>query len=136
MADRRSRVPQRTYATTLDEQLEQLETDPLLQRFHASRKRLSSDPHRPVYHYVNPEGNLNDPNGFCYWDGRYHLFFQAYPPKISASTGGTPAAMTSCTGATCRWPSTPTRRTSDSAAPPWSRRTASSPATTASTRVP
>ena len=81
MADRRSRVPQRTYATTLEEQLEQLETDPLLQRFQASRQRLSGDPHRPVYHYVNPEGNLNDPNGFCRWQGRYHLFYQAYPPE-------------------------------------------------------
>ena len=81
MADRRSKVPQRTYATTLEEQLEQLDTDPLLQRFHASRQQLSGDPHRPVYHYVNPEGNLNDPNGFCYWQGRYHLFYQAYPPE-------------------------------------------------------
>ena len=76
-----SKVPLRFYATTLDEQLEQLQTDELTLRFAASRKRLSSDPYRPVYHYVNPEGNLNDPNGLCCWQGRYHLFYQAYPPQ-------------------------------------------------------
>jgi len=76
-----SKVPKRTYATTLDEQLKQLKTDEMMLRFAASRKRLSSDPYRPVYHYVNPEGNLNDPNGLCYWQGRYHLFYQAYPPE-------------------------------------------------------
>ena len=76
-----SKVPRSTYATTLDEQLEQLKTDKLMLRFAESRKRLSSDPYRPVYHYVNPEGMLNDPNGLCYWQGRYHLFYQAYPPE-------------------------------------------------------
>ena len=79
--DRRSKVPSRSYPTTLEEQLETLKTDELLKRFNASRGKLSSDPHRPIYHYVNPEGNLNDPNGLCFWQGRYHLFYQAYPPE-------------------------------------------------------
>jgi beta-fructofuranosidase len=76
-----SPVPHAVYTTTLDGQLAQLKTDPLLLRFAASRRRLSSDPYRPIYHYVNPEGNLNDPNGLCYWQGRHHLFYQAYPPE-------------------------------------------------------
>ncbi len=76
-----SKVPQRIYATAQDEQVKQLKTDELMMRFAESRKRLSSDPYRPIYHYVNPEGNLNDPNGLCYWQGRYHLFYQAYPPE-------------------------------------------------------
>lgn len=46
-----------------------------------SREKLSVDRYRPIYHYVNPEGNLNDPNGLCYWKGRWHLFYQAYPPE-------------------------------------------------------
>lgn len=71
----------RTYGATLSEQLEQLQSDPMLERFAASRRRLSVDPYRPLYHYVNPEGNLNDPNGLCFWQGRYHLFYQAYPPE-------------------------------------------------------
>ena len=79
--ERTSKVPSRSYPTTLEEQLETLKTDELLKRFNASRKKLSTDPHRPIYHYVNPEGNLNDPNGLCFWQGRYHLFYQAYPPE-------------------------------------------------------
>ena len=50
-------------------------------RFGASRMRLGGDRYRPAYHYVNPEGNLNDPNGLCFWQGRFHLFYQAYPPE-------------------------------------------------------
>ena len=76
-----SKVPQRSYPITLEEQLEQLETDELTVRFARSRSQLSSDPYRPSYHYVNPEGRLNDPNGLCYWQGRHHLFYQAYPPE-------------------------------------------------------
>ena len=81
MPDRTSRVPSYTFAQTLAEQEAQLRTNPLLLRLQASRKRLASDPHRPIYHYVNPEGNLNDPNGLCFWRGRWHLFYQAYPPE-------------------------------------------------------
>ena len=77
-----SLVPRReSYAGTLPEQLAQLQTDPQVLRFAESRQRLAADPYRPVYHYVNPEGVLNDPNGLCYWQGRYHLFYQAYPPE-------------------------------------------------------
>jgi sucrose-6-phosphate hydrolase SacC (GH32 family) len=41
------------------------------------RERLLSDPHRPGYHFVNPEGIASpfDPNGAIYWKGRYHLFY-------------------------------------------------------------
>jgi len=36
-----------------------------------------SDPHRPTYHFVNPEGRGMpfDPNGAIFWKGRYHLFY-------------------------------------------------------------
>lgn len=77
-----SLVPRReSYSETLPEQLEQLQTDPQVLRFAESRNRLAADPYRPSYHYVNPEGMLNDPNGLCFWQGRYHLFYQAYPPE-------------------------------------------------------
>jgi len=42
---------------------------------------LEKDPHLPIYHFVSPENRLNDPNGLCYWQGRWHLFYQAYPPE-------------------------------------------------------
>ena len=44
-----SNVPQRKYAATLAEQLDQLKTDELMLRFAESRQRLSSDPYRPPY---------------------------------------------------------------------------------------
>lgn len=58
------------------------ETDnSLLQRFAQSRSKLAADPHRPLYHFVSPESTMNDPNGLCFWKGRWHLFYQAYPPE-------------------------------------------------------
>ena len=79
--DYTSKVPHYTFADTLERQEEQLRTNPLLLRFQESRRKLASDPHRPIYHYVNPEGQHNDPNGLCLWQGRWHLFYQAYPPE-------------------------------------------------------
>lgn len=77
----RSRVPSFTFGGTLAEQEAQLKDNILLQRMIASRKAKATDPHRPVYHYVNPENTLNDPNGLCFWKGRWHLFYQGYPPE-------------------------------------------------------
>lgn len=34
---------------------------------------------RPVYHVSPAIGWMNDPNGFSYYDGKYHLFYQYYP---------------------------------------------------------
>ena len=34
---------------------------------------------RPVYHLTPRIGWLNDPNGFSYYGGKYHLFYQYYP---------------------------------------------------------
>ena len=79
--DHTSRVPQYTFADTLEEQEEQLKTNPLLLRMSESRKKLAGDPFRPIYHDVNPEGALNDPNGLCFWQGRWHLFYQWIPPE-------------------------------------------------------
>lgn len=77
----RSKVPFFTFPTTLEEQEAALKINPLMQRLNAYRKKYKNDPHRPIYHYVNPEAMLNDPNGLCYWQGRWHLFYQAYPPE-------------------------------------------------------
>ncbi len=75
-----SPTPRQTFATTLAQQEAQLATNELMLRFAASRKKLSADRYRPAYHFVSPESQLNDPNGLCFWQGRWHLFYQAYPP--------------------------------------------------------
>ena len=74
-------APQFQFPETLAEQEATLRTNSLMQRLLAYRERYEGDPHRPVYHYVNPENTLNDPNGLCFWQDRWHLFYQAYPPK-------------------------------------------------------
>jgi beta-fructofuranosidase len=75
-----SPTPRQIFSGNFSEQEQQLKTNKLMLRFAASRKRLASDPHRPMYHFVSPESQMNDPNGLCFWQGRWHLFYQAYPP--------------------------------------------------------
>ena len=84
----KSPVPKYNFSNTLKEQEAELKKNPLLERFNKSRKKMANDPHRPIYHYVNPEGRLNDPNGLCFWQGRWHLFYQAYPPEYTRQHWG------------------------------------------------
>ena len=81
MTDYRSKVPHYTFPATLAEQQAALENHPMTKRLAAARAAFAGDRHRPIYHYVNPEAMLNDPNGLCFWQGRWHLFYQAYPPE-------------------------------------------------------
>ena len=80
-ADHTSGVTQYSFGDTLAEQEAQLRTNPLLQRFRTTRQAKISDPVRPIYHFCSPDGRLNDPNGLCFWQGRWHLFYQAFPPE-------------------------------------------------------
>ncbi|PKQ45401.1 glycosyl hydrolase family 32 domain protein [Confluentibacter flavum] len=79
--DYTSKVPRFIFDTILHNQELQLKNNPLILRFATSREKLKNDKYRPIYHFVNPEGKLNDPNGLCYWKGNWHLFYQAYPPE-------------------------------------------------------
>ena len=82
MADYTSLVPKYEFPTSsIEEQEAALAANPLLQRMQAARIAFADDRHRPQYHYVNPEAMLNDPNGLCFWQGSWHLFYQAYPPE-------------------------------------------------------
>lgn len=41
-------------------------------------KRINEE-ERPGFHFSTRVGWLNDPNGFSYYDGKYHLFYQYHP---------------------------------------------------------
>ena len=42
-------------------------------------KRVAQSPFRQHYHIQPNTGLLNDPNGFTYFDGKWHLFYQWFP---------------------------------------------------------
>jgi len=44
-----------------------------------SKSNLNDDPYRPIYHFTPQLGWANDPNGFVYYQNRYHLFYQYHP---------------------------------------------------------
>lgn len=75
-----SRIPKFTFPATLDGQLKALQDNPLLAHFAEARASSASNPHKAIYHFVQPEGYLNDPNGLSFWRGNWHLFYQWVPP--------------------------------------------------------
>ena len=48
-------------------------------RFEEEKEREITPDQRPKYHLSTRVGWLNDPNGFCYYQGKYHLFYQYHP---------------------------------------------------------
>lgn len=40
---------------------------------------ISNSRYRLGYHLMAPSGWINDPNGFCYFKGFYHIFYQYHP---------------------------------------------------------
>lgn len=43
------------------------------------RKRDKELPYIPEYHFTAPGGYLNDPCGYCFYNGIYHMFYQFVP---------------------------------------------------------
>ncbi|WP_181686010.1 glycoside hydrolase family 32 protein [Halorhabdus salina] len=66
------------HVTALPDAIEERTSDARVRR-----QRFADDPFRPNYHFFPPGGLLHDPNGAVYWNGRYHLFYQFWPPDIS-----------------------------------------------------
>ena len=40
---------------------------------------VASSAYKNTYHIQPKTGLLNDPNGFSYFNGKYHLFYQVFP---------------------------------------------------------
>ena len=41
--------------------------------------KITNDRYQPRYHIATEGGWLNDPNGLCYFQGYYHVFYQYHP---------------------------------------------------------
>lgn len=50
--------------------------------YEAEHMPLVAKEDRPVFHVTGGIGWINDPNGFCVYQGEYHLFFQYHPYSI------------------------------------------------------
>lgn len=46
------------------------------------QNRKRTDPYQPEIHLTPQKGWMNDPNGFIYFKGKYHIFYQYYPEDI------------------------------------------------------
>ncbi|MBP3334079.1 MAG: glycoside hydrolase family 32 protein [Clostridia bacterium] len=80
MGENKSKLPFIIWPETEDEQKIALENSEQLAEFREYRKKIRNHPYTPYYHFCSPNGNLNDPNGICYYNGKYHMFYQQYPP--------------------------------------------------------
>ena len=58
------------YRTTLDASNEEITK---------LKEIVDSCPYRQKFHIQPTTGLLNDPNGFSYYNGEYHLFYQWFP---------------------------------------------------------
>lgn len=47
--------------------------------YEEQRERFIRREDRPEFHLSARVGWMNDPNGFCYYQGKYHMFYQYYP---------------------------------------------------------
>ena len=48
-------------------------------KFEREASKQISEKDRPLIHLTPMVGWMNDPNGFCYYQGEYHLFYQYHP---------------------------------------------------------
>ena len=65
------------FSEEYEKQVKELLDFPFVKNSYAVKKhRSETEHHVPAYHYINAAGFMNDPNGFCFYNGRFHLFYQ------------------------------------------------------------
>ncbi len=47
--------------------------------------KANQDPYRMRFHLMPPTGWMNDPNGLCWYQGNYHVYFQYRPFQADGS---------------------------------------------------
>lgn len=52
-----------------------------------AKETLGEDSWRLKFHLMPPQGWMNDPNGLCYFGGKYHVFFQYQPEDAQGGSG-------------------------------------------------
>ena len=48
-------------------------------KYEEASEKLIKKEERPAFHLAARTGWMNDPNGFSYYDGKYHMFYQYHP---------------------------------------------------------
>lgn len=48
-------------------------------KYEEASEKLIAEENRPAFHLSARTGWMNDPNGFSYYDGKYHMFYQYHP---------------------------------------------------------
>ena len=72
------------FPTALHEQAEAIANHQWAEYSDAHRSSNAGHPAVPHYHYTAPEGFFNDGTGMCKWQGRWHLFYGAFPEREDA----------------------------------------------------
>ena len=74
-------IEKKQYPDNLDEQLTALEDDGLMRLYRELRQKAAANRYRPIYHFTAFNW-IGDPNGLCYWQGKYHCFYQGHLPGM------------------------------------------------------
>lgn len=51
-------------------------------KYEEATEKMISEEEKPSFHLAARTGWLNDPNGFCYYQGKYHMFYQYHPYDV------------------------------------------------------
>ena len=61
-----------------EKRYERLENLPK-EKYNELKEKVENSPYRQKFHVQPDTGLLNDPNGFSYFNEKYHLFYQWFP---------------------------------------------------------